>query len=99
MFDHVKWVVHWTLLGAHVYTPMYYKVMTIYVCHIMYKKADAQEQMWLLMLALLTRWHGFKNANFKGFMVDSVQANFNAIRKIFGSDNKNIPMEGKERTC
>ena len=54
--------------------------------------------MWILMLALL-RCHGIENVNFKGFMVDSAQTNFNAIRKIFGSGYKSIPMEGKERTC
>ena len=50
------------------------------------------------MLALL-KCHGIENVNFKGFMAYSAQENFNAIRKIFGSGNKSIPMEGKERTC
>ena len=54
--------------------------------------------MWILMLALL-KCHGIENVNFKGFMADSAQTNFNAIRKICGSGDKSIPMEGKERTC
>ena len=37
--------------------------------------------------------------NFKGFMADSAQTNFNSMRKIFGLEDKNVPMEGKERTC
>ena len=98
MFNHVKRVVGWTLLGAHVYDHIYCKVMTICVCDMMCKMADAQEQMWLSMLALLKQ-HGLEDVNFKGFMADSAYANFNAIRRIFGSSNKNIPMEGKKRTC
>ena len=98
MFDHVKRVVGWTSLGAHVYDPVFCKVMTICVCDMMCKMADAQEQMWLSMINLLGR-HGVENVNFKGFMADSAQANFNAVRKIFGSGDRSIPMEGKERTC
>ena len=97
MFDHVKWVVGWTLLGAHVYDPVFCKVMTICACDMMCEMVDAQEQMWLSMVGLLNR-HGVKNVNFKGFMADSAQANFNAVRKIFGSGDRSIPMEGKEQT-
>ena len=43
MFDHVKWVVGWTSLGAHVYDPVFCTVMTIYVCNMMCKMADAQK--------------------------------------------------------
>ena len=85
-------------MGAYIYDPMYCKVMTICVCDMMCEMADAQEQMWISMLALL-RCHGIENVNFKGFMADSAQTNFNAIRKIFGFGDKSIPMEGKERTC
>ena len=98
MFDHVKQVVGWTSLGAHIYDPIYCKVMTICVCDMMCKMADAQEQMWLSMLALLKQ-HRLEDVNFKGFMANNAQANFNAVRRIFGSGDKNIPKEGKERTC
>ena len=97
MFDHAKRVINWTLLGVHVYDPMYCKVMTICVCDMMCEMVDAQEHMWLSILALL-RKHGLENVNFKGFMADNAQANFNAIKCIFGSGDKNIPMERKERT-
>ena len=60
--------------------------------------ADAQKQMWLSMVGLLSG-HGVKNVNFKGFMADSAQTNFNEVRKIFGSGDRSIPMEGKEQTC
>ena len=70
MFDHVKRVVGWTSLGAHVYDLVYCKVMTICVCDMMCEMADAQEQMWVSMLALL-RQHGLEDVNFKGFMADN----------------------------
>ena len=98
MFDHVKRVVGWTSLDVHIYDPIYCKVMTICVYDMMCEMADAQEQMWVSMLALLKQ-HGLEDVNFKGFMADSAQANFNAVRRIFGSGDKNIPMEDKERTC
>ena len=39
------------------------------------------------------------NFNFKGFMYDSEQANFNAVRVIFGYGDPTISMENRERTC
>ena len=48
---------------------------------------------------LLFNQHEVKNINFKRFMADSVHVNFNALKKIFGLRNKNIPIEEKERTC
>ena len=97
IFNHVKRVVGWTSLGTHVYDPVFCKVMTIYVYDMMCEMADAQKQMWLSMIDLLNR-HGVKNVNFKGFMADSAQANFNVVRKMFGSRDSSIPMEEKERT-
>ena len=93
MFDHVKRVVGWTFLGAHVYDPVYCKVMTIAVCDMMCKMAKAQDKMWWSMLLVLDQ-HGVKNVNFKGFMADSAQANFNTVRRIFGSGDKNDSMDG-----
>ena len=51
--------------------------------------------MWFSMLALL-KVHGLTIVNFKGFMVDSAQLNFNAVWKIIGSGDKNIPMPNKK---
>ena len=98
MIDHVKRVSGWTTLGSHVYDPEYCKVMTIAVCDMMCEMAEAQEQMWLSILALLKE-HGLIDVNFKGFMADSAQVNFNAVLKIFGLGNKNVPMPNKEITC
>ena len=32
-------------------------------------------------------------------MADSAQANWNAVREIYGSGDKTVPMEGRERSC
>ena len=56
-----------------------------------------QKQIWTLMLAIMEK-HGVKKVEFARFKVDSVQANL-AVRKIFGSSNKTMPIKDKERTC
>ena len=98
MFDHVKRINGWTTLGVHVYDPIHSKVMTICVCDTKSESVKYQKQMWRSLLAVIEK-HSVLNVNFCGFMVDNVQANFNAIREIFGSGDKSQPMENKERTC
>ena len=98
MFDHVKRINGWTTLGVHVYDPIHCKVMTICVCDMKSESAEHQKQMWQSMVAVMEK-HGVFDVNFCGFMADSAQANFNAVREIFGSGDKSQPMENKERTC
>jgi hypothetical protein len=98
MFDHVKRVKDWTTMGIHVYDPDYWKVMTIVVCDMQSEAADVQERVWLSLLNVLDK-NGVTNVNFKGFMCDSTQANFNAVRVLFGSGDPKVPMENRERTC
>ena len=43
--------------------------------------------------------NGVPNVNFKGFMADSAQANWIAVKKVYGSGNPDEPMEDCERTC
>ena len=43
MFDHVKRVPYWTTLGADVYDPVHYKVMTICCCDMKSEMADHQK--------------------------------------------------------
>jgi len=43
--------------------------------------------------------NGVLTVNFKGFMADSAQANWNAVRKIYGGGDPSLPMVGRERTC
>ena len=38
------------------------------------------------------------NPCFKGFMADSAQANWNAIRIVYGNGDPKVPMEGREKT-
>ena len=73
-------------------------MVTICVCDMKSKMAEHQKQMWRSLLMVMEK-HGVKNVNFAGFMAESAQANFNAVREIFGSGNKNKSMKDKERTC
>jgi len=43
--------------------------------------------------------HGVPLPKFQGFMADSAQANWNAVRIVYGSGDPSIPMDGQERTC
>ena len=85
-------------IGAHVYDPVHCKVMTICVCNMKSEMAEHQKQMWRSLLEVMAR-HGYQSVEFYGFMADSAQANFNAVREIFGSDDKTIPIAGKGHTC
>ena len=39
------------------------------------------------------------NVNFKGFMDDSAQTNWNAVRKVYDNEDPTVCMEGRECTC
>jgi hypothetical protein len=43
--------------------------------------------------------NGIENTNFKDFMADSAQANWNAIQIVYGSGVPKVPMENQECTC
>jgi hypothetical protein len=43
--------------------------------------------------------HGVHSVNFKGFMADSAQANWNVVHIIYGSGDATEKMVDKERTC
>ena len=43
--------------------------------------------------------HGVLSPQFQGFMADSAQANWNAIRIVYGSGDPKVPMPGREHTC
>jgi hypothetical protein len=42
---------------------------------------------------------GVPELKFKGFMVDSAQTKWNAVRVIYGSDDATISIKDQERTC
>jgi hypothetical protein len=98
MFDHVKRVKLWTTMACHVYDSTYCRVMSIACCDMQSEDADAQLVFWKNLNAVMAR-HNVAKPQFKGFMADSAQANWNAVRIIYGSGNKEEPMEDRERTC
>ena len=98
MFDHVKRVKGWTTMASHVYDSTYCRVMTIAVCDMQSEDVAAQRVFWNNLNDVAGR-HGMSNVNFKGFMADSAQANWNAVRITYGSGDASIRMENRERTC
>lgn len=98
MFDHVKRVQSWTTMACHVYDATFCRVMTIAVCDMQSEDTAAQIVVWKNLNAVMAR-HNVSQPNFKGFMADSAQANWNAIRIVYGNGDASMPMENKERTC
>ena len=43
--------------------------------------------------------YGVSNLQSKGFMASSAQANLNAVRVVYGSEDPKVPTKGRERTC
>ena len=98
MFDHVKRVRRWTTMACHVYDSSYCCVMTI-ACFDMQSEDCATQIMFWKTLNLVLARSGVPKTNFKGFMADSAQANWNAMRVVYGLDNIAKPMENREQTC
>lgn len=98
MFDHVKRVPNWATMACHVYDHEYKRVLTIACCEMQSEDRDAQIVFWKNLNHVMAR-HGIPKPQFKGFMADSAQANWNAVREIYGSGDYTVPMEGRERTC
>ena len=98
MFDHVIRIKDWTTMACHVYDSTYCRVMTIAVCDLQSEDAAAQMILWKNLNVVMAR-HGVPSPKFKGFMVDSAQANWNAIRVIYGTGDATVPMKDQERTC
>jgi hypothetical protein len=71
--------------------------MTITVCDMQSEDAAAQMVLWKNLNDVMVR-HGVPEPKFKGFMADSAQANWNAIRVIYGNGDATIPMKDQERT-
>jgi hypothetical protein len=97
MFVHVKRVRSWTTMACHVYDSTYCHVMTIAVCNMQSEDVAAQLVLWKNMNTLMAQ-HGVDKVNFKGFMADSAQANWNVVRIIYGSGDVSEKMVDRERT-
>jgi hypothetical protein len=98
IFDHIKRVQEWTTMACHVYNAAYCKVMTIAICDMQSKDTKVQCIMWRELNDLMAK-NGVENTNFKGSMADSAQANWNAVKIVYGSGDPKVPMENQERTC
>jgi hypothetical protein len=98
MFDHVKRVKGWTTMACHVYDSAYCRVMTIAVCDMQSENVTAQSLLWHGLNEVMLR-HDIAKVNFKGFMVDNAQANWNAVLIIYDSGDPKVLMESRERTC
>ena len=97
MFDHVKRVKGWTTMACHMYDSSYCKVMTIAVCDMQSEDTEIQVIMWTCLNRMLEK-NGVTNPNFKGFMADSAQANWNVVCIVYSSKDPLVKMVDRERT-
>jgi hypothetical protein len=85
-------------MAYHVYDSAYCRVMTIAVCDTQSEDAASQLILWKNLNDVIEK-HGILESKLKGFMADSAQANWNAVRVIYGSGDATIPIKDQERTC
>ncbi len=78
-------------MACHIYDPVYCKVMTIVVCHMQFEDMEARCMMWR-KLNIIVEKKGLCTPNFKGFMVDSAQANWNVVHIIYGIGDPMVKM-------
>jgi predicted phage tail protein len=62
-----------------------------------FEDTKAQCVMWQNLNKLMAN-NGVPNPNFKGFMVDNTQANWNVVQIIYGSGNVSELMVDRKRT-
>ncbi len=98
MFNHVKCVVGWTTMACHVYDPSYYKVMTIVICDMQFEEGEAQRIMWKKLNVTMMK-HMFSKPNFKGFMANNAQVNWNVVKVVYGSGDVIVKKVDKEQIC
>jgi hypothetical protein len=85
-------------MSYHVYDPFYSQILTIAFCDMQYEDVDSQILMWNSFVKVMKK-HSVQNVNFKIFMIDCVQTNFNAIIMLFGSGGPKVLIEINECTC
>ena len=98
MFDHVKHLKDWTTMACHVYDSRYCKVLTIVCCDMQSEDGAAQIIFWKILNFVMAE-NDIPNVNFKGFMANSVQANWNAVKTIYRDGDPSLPMVARKRTC
>ena len=98
MFDHVKCIKNQTTMACHIYDSTYCRVMTIAVYRMQSEDAAIQMVFQKNLNDVMAR-HGVPSSKFKGFMADSTQANQNAVKVNYDSDDATIPMKDQKKTC
>jgi hypothetical protein len=73
----------------------YSKRMTIVVYDMQFENTQAQHVMWTKLNDTMLK-HGFPKLNFKGFMDNNTQANWNTIRIVYGLGDLSVRMVDKE---
>jgi hypothetical protein len=71
--------------------------MEIAICD-MQSNTDIQCVMWQKLNKVMAM-NGVPNPNFKGFMADNVQTNWNIVQIIYGNEDLSDQMVNKERIC
>jgi hypothetical protein len=69
--------------------------MTIAICDIQFEDINAQQITWTKFNETMLK-HGFPKPNFKIFMVDSAQANWNMVKIVYGVGVPFVKMVDKE---
>ncbi len=85
-------------LACHVYNLFYCKVMTIVTCDLQFKNTNVQCAMWQKLNKVMVKSF-VPNSNFKGFMVDNVQVNWNTIQIVYDNGDPSELKIDKEQTC
>jgi hypothetical protein len=85
-------------MACHVYDSRYCKVLTIACCDMQSEDGIAQIFFWENLNSVMAE-NSVPNVNFKGFMADSAQANWNEVRTIYGDGDPSLPIVARERTC
>ena len=96
MFDHIKRVVGWTTMSCHVFDAEFGRLMTIATCEISNNDAESQKHMWVALNKVMER-NGVPNPYFKGFIANRDEANWEAVRVIYGNGDPNCKLVGRER--
>ncbi len=82
-------------MDCHVYNLVYCKMFTIVVCDMQSEDTKPQQLMWKKLNEMMLK-HRFPKSNFKGFMIDSTQANWNTVKIVSGFGAPSIKMVDKE---
>jgi hypothetical protein len=98
MIDHVKHVTSWTTMACHVYGFTYCKIITIIICGMQFENIKAQQIIWTKFNHTMLK-HMYHEPNFKGFMVDNAQANYNVVKIVYNFGDAIVKMVDKNRTC